>query len=129
MPGQIGKLRLDEVQPAAIGGNHRLAAGDRGRIAIERNDVGTLVKNGLGITAGAKGSVENDLAGRWFQRGNDFAKQDRDVTLRSAIGIRRSPARIRRHSVSPSYAGRAAEKPRPALASACAARNAFGCQS
>ncbi|MOA26924.1 hypothetical protein D3C78_1477560 [compost metagenome] len=99
---ELGKLRLNKREPAAIGGNHGLAAGDRSRIAVECDDIGALIENGLAITAGAESTIENDLAGRRLQRGNDFAKQDRDVTLRSAIGIRRSSARIRRHPVSPS---------------------------
>lgn len=129
MCGQIGKLRLNEGKPAAICGNHGLTTGDRIRIAVKRDDIGTMVENCLGITAGAESAVEDGLAGCGFERSDHFAKQDRDVTLRSLTGIRRSPARIRRHSVSPSYAGRAAEKPRPALAAACAAKNACGCQS
>ena len=60
---EIGELRLDEAQPAAIGGNHRLTAGDRGRIAVERDDISALIEDCLGIAAGAERAVENDLAG------------------------------------------------------------------
>jgi len=94
---------MDKRQAPRIGGQNGPASGNRRRIAIQRNDIGTSLKNGRCIAASTECAIKDDLAPRGRQRRQHFGKQNRNVTNRSATGIRRTSAKIRHHSVPPSY--------------------------
>jgi hypothetical protein len=71
------------------------------RIAIERDHIGTGRQNGRGVAASTKGAIENDLAGGEIEARKNLWEKNRNVTGRSAIGIRKTLALIRHHSASP----------------------------
>ncbi len=78
---------MNELEATAVSGNHRLTGGDRRRIAIERDHIGTGRKNGRRIAASTKGAVENDFPGSRLERRKHLGKKNRNVANRSATGI------------------------------------------
>ncbi len=109
-----------ERQMPAARRDQRLARGNRRRVAVERDDVGPRIENRRRIAAGTEGAVEDDLARPRVERRQDLGEEDRNVANRSAIGFRRTSAKIRRHSVSPSYEVCSPRSLRPSLAATCA---------
>ena len=63
----------------------------------------TLGKNGGRIAARPERAVENDLAGLGLKGLKNLCEKNRNVANRSAIGIGKTFAKVRRHSVSPSF--------------------------
>ena len=79
---------MHEGELAAAGGDHRLSGLNRRRIAIERDHIGAGRQNGRGIATGTERAVEDDLAGGEIKARKNLWKKNRNVTDRSAIGIR-----------------------------------------
>ena len=101
--GEIGEFRVMKDEPTTARFDQILAAGNGVGIAVERNDIGTLAEDGRGVTTRAEGTVENDFAGLGVKRLQDLREKNRNVANRSAIGIGKTFAKVRRHSVSPSF--------------------------
>ena len=102
---------------------------DSGTITVDGDDTRAGSQDRRRIAAGPERAVEDDGAGPRRERFDDLGEKNRNVTDRSAIGISRTSAKIRRHSDSPSYS-----EPRPRVlnssrAAACVARNVCGAQS
>lgn len=94
---------MDEREPTARSLYQPLPAGNGRRVAVEADDARALDKDRGRIAACPEGAVEDDLTGLGLERLDDLGEKNRNVTDRSAIGIRRTSAKIRRHSDSPSY--------------------------
>ena len=106
-----------------------LPAGDGVRIAVEPDDIGAGGEDGRRIAARPEGAVENDRAGLGPERLDDLGEKNRNVTDRSAIGISKTSAKIRRHSDSPSYPEPGPRVPNSFRATACMSAKACGAQS
>lgn len=121
MLGETGEFGMDEREASAVSLDQRLASGNRSRIAIERNDIGARNQNGRRVSTSTERTIEDNLTRPGIERPQNFGKKNRNVANRSASGFRRTSARIRHHSVSPSYRADSPRSLRPSLAAACAA--------
>lgn len=58
---------MDKAEPAAAGAYHRLPGGDRRRIPVQGDDLGTCIEDGGRVTAGTERAIENNFARSGFK--------------------------------------------------------------
>ena len=108
---ELGKGRVDQLEPAGRLGLQRPPGGDRVGIAVDRDDLRSRCQQRPRVAAGAESAVDDARAGERLQGSQHLLEQDRDVAGRSANGAE-LVAVARHHPVSP--AGPEPEPPGPA---------------